>query len=161
VRAFQALVDTPRLVTEGQVAAPFGRPGKARDGIGRGLQVGVQVQCVRLARLCAAPGVARQHRQRLQADQRLQRCAGLGQYLVEDPAHGEHRRPGVDGRAVDLELAHLAAGCGGGFAQRDLQPSLRQQQRADQATDAGTDHHHAVRGRQRRLSHSADPSSGR
>ena len=161
VRAFQALVDTPRLVAKGQVAAPFGRAGKLRDGVGRSLQVGMQVERVRLARLRAAPGMARQHLQRLQIDQRVERAAGFGQDLVEDPTHREHRRPGVDGRTVDLQLPHLAAGCGRRLDQSDLQPALRQQQGADQPANAGADHHHAVRARRHRLSHGAGPSSCR
>ncbi len=160
MRSFQPLIDAARLVAEGQVAAPFRRPGKARDGIGRGLQVGMQVERGRLAGLRAAPGMACQQRQRLQAHQRLERAAGLGQDLVEDPAHGEHRRTGIDRRAVDRELAHLAARRSRGFDQRDLQPALRQQQGADQAANAGADHHHVVRARQRGLSHSGVPSSG-
>ena len=112
--------------------------------------VGVQVERLRLA----APGVARQHRQRLQPHQRVERGADLGQDLVEDPAHREHGRAGVDRGAVDVERAHLAAGRIAGFEQRHVEAARGQQQRRDDAADAGADDDDAVRRR-----HAAQPWS--
>ena len=39
----------------------------------------------------------------------MQRCASVGEDLVEHPAHGEHGRPGVEPGTADFDFAHLAA----------------------------------------------------
>ncbi len=109
MRAFELFVDAARFGAEGQVTPALVRAGKLRDGIGRGLQVGKQVEPLRHAAFVATPGMTRQHRQGLQAHQRFERAAGLIEDLVEDPAHREDRGAGIDERTVDFDLAHLAA----------------------------------------------------
>jgi hypothetical protein len=151
VRPFQPAIDTAGLVAEAAVALSLGGTGEAADGVDRSLQVGVQIHAHGAA--AAAPGVARQHRQRLQFDQRLQRAAALRQQFVEHPAHREHGGAGIDARAIDFELAHLAAGRRRGVEQRHLHAALRQQQRARQAADAGADDDDAAVA-QRGFSHS-------
>ena len=141
VRAFQAAVDGLGLVAEGDETLGLGRRRKARDGIGAVLHVGMQIEPIGMA----APGVTRQHRQRRQRHQRFKRAADLGQDFVEDPAHREHRRPGVDARAVDFDGAHLSAGRVAGFDQRHVEAACGEQQRRDQAADASANDDDSVR----------------
>lgn len=67
---------------------------------------------------------------------------GLGKDLVEDAAHGQHGRTGVDARRPDRNLAHLAAGGRGAFDDGDVQASRRERERGNEAADSRSDHHH-------------------
>jgi hypothetical protein len=150
----------PARLGRGQVAPALCGPGETGDRVDRSLQVRVQVELLRRAVGAGLPGVARQHRQRLQADQRFERAARLLQDLVEHPAHRENGGAGVDALAIDQHLAHFAAGLGRGLEQRDLDTALRQQQRADQPADAGADDDHTRVAQGRRLSHAGGPANG-
>ena len=56
--------------------------------------------------------------------------------------HGEHRRPAVNGRTLNVKLPNLAPRGFGRFDHRDLKTRIGQQQCADQAGHACAHHHH-------------------
>ena len=133
--AFKGGVGGPGLLTETAVAAAFGGAGEGGDGVGRAVDVGMEVE-----QLAIAPGVAGQGGGRMQDEVPVERGAGRGEDLLQHPAHGEHGRAGIEAAAADLDLAHLAAGCRRALEHGDLQALHGELQGRHQPAYSGTDH---------------------
>ena len=89
------------------VSLRFDRPGEGADRGHAAFEIGVEIEAFFLA-----PSVAREDVRRPQRHGGLEAGAGIGEDLVEDPAHRQHGRPGVDRGAPDRKNPHLAAGRG-------------------------------------------------
>ena len=90
-----------------------------------------------------APGVTGEDRQRGEIDPLGEGGAGLGENLLERPAHGEDGRPGVDPRPADRDFPHLAARAPALSSSVTSNPRAGEQDGADQAADAGADDQYA------------------
>ena len=130
----QRVVGPPRLGHEAAKAQRLGRSGEGADRGFRRREVGEQVE-----RFTRPPGVPRQRRHRRQRQMIAQRRPARGEDLVEDPAHGEHRRPGIDRAAGGGDLAQLAARRRRRLAHGDGVAARREQGGGGQAADAGAD----------------------
>ena len=70
----------------------------------------------------------------------VQRSAGAGKYVLEDIAHREDGRAGVDSTTLGHDLAQLAARRLGRFDHQRLIAPRGAKQRRDESTHAGADH---------------------
>ncbi|GAB5414959.1 MAG: hypothetical protein Cons2KO_25620 [Congregibacter sp.] len=66
----------------------------------------------------------------------LELCISRSKKRIEDPAHGEHRRTGVDALAGHIKLAHLATGFARAFYHGDRMTRGREFNRGGQSPDA-------------------------
>jgi len=78
----------------------FPSPGEGGDRRGRAVDVGKEIEAA-----AVGPGVAGEDVERLQFEVLLEPGAGLRHHALEDPAHGEHGGPRIDGPARDIESA--------------------------------------------------------
>ncbi len=81
---------------------------------------------------------------RCQGDAVAELGAALGEQLVEDPAHREHGRTGLDGAIPDRDGAHLPAGMRRALENRRVDTGMGEPQGGGEATDPGTDHDDAL-----------------
>ena len=88
--------------------------------------------------------MAREDLHRIERQVSVERRAGVGEDLVEDPAHGEHGRPGVDPLVADRDLAQLAARGRGPLQHDDIEPARGEQDRGGEPADPGPDHRDAL-----------------
>ena len=137
----QGLIDATGLAAEVAVAPGRGGAGKVADGGDGPLQIGKKIQTTALV-----PGVTGQDLQGADAQFGLQVGPDLSQQLVEDPAHGEDRRPGVDALAGHRHLAQFAPRLIATFADQHLDPTVGEEQGGHQAGHAGANDDHGGRG---------------
>ena len=140
---FERAVQARGLVAEAQEAARLGRARKVADGFGRAVAIGKQVEAGHLI-AALRPVVPCQHVERRKRKLRIDRGSRRREDLIEDPAHREDGRAGVDRQAAGQDRAHLSAGFVGAFEQRDVQAARGQQQRADQAANTSAHDDDAV-----------------
>ena len=117
------------------------KPGKRPDRVRGPLHVGIEIKP-----LVRAPGMPGQNFGRLQQDMVGEVGAGIGEQLVEHPAHGEDGRPGVHPDAGDLDLPHFPARRRGALHDVHGQAAGRQVERGGQTRDACPDDNNTVRG---------------
>ena len=67
--------------------------------------------------------------------------AGVLENLLEDPAHREHGRPGVDEAPARLDLAHFSAGTVRGVERRHLEAARRERDGRGEAAHPRADDH--------------------
>ena len=72
--------------------------------------------------------------------------AKLGKDRFENPAGGKHRRAGIDGNAIAIDGAQLAAGGCHAFHHCHRHAASRKQRSGTQPADAGADDDHAPAG---------------
>lgn len=97
-RAFQCPVDLRGAGAEAAIAVRLPCARKGADGVGRCIDIGEQIEPFALV-----PGVTGEQRGRLQPDFRLEAGAGLGEELVEHPAHREDGRACLDRNAANAD----------------------------------------------------------
>ena len=73
------------------------------------------------------PGVARQDLGLPESHQIVQRDARFGQQLIEDPAHREHGRAGIDAGRAQPRLPQLSTGGLAALDDRHVESARRQQ----------------------------------
>ena len=66
---------------------------------------------------------------------RIEARAGIGEQLLEDPAHRQHGRAAIDRRTIDLDLPHLAAGRLAALDHGDGETARGEIQRGTEAAD--------------------------
>ncbi len=98
------LVDRSRARAEATKPLGFRPARKGADRVDAALGVGEEIET-----LAVAPGVARERLRAMQAHMIGKRRASLVEDLLEDPAHREDRRAGVEAQAARLDFANLAA----------------------------------------------------
>ena len=84
---FERLVDPPRLGAEGEEALGFLRARESADGVGRGIEIGMKVEP-----LASRSRHGGRESTAVRASRGRRGRAGLGEKLLEHPAHGEHGR---------------------------------------------------------------------
>ena len=112
----------------------LGGPGEGGNGVDRAVLVREEVD-----HAAVGPGVTCQHIDLLQSDMVGERKTGVGEDVLEDPAHGEYGRSGIELPAPDIHLAHLAARRAHPFDDDHVPSARRQQERGHQAADPGSD----------------------
>ena len=133
-RPVERLEHLLRPLGESAVAVGLAPAREGRDRRHRALEIGEEVEP-----LVRAPGVTGEDFSRGQRHMRVEARAGVGEQLVEDPAHGEDRRSGVDRRAVHRQMAHLAARRRSALENGDVSTLAREVERRGEPADAGAD----------------------
>ncbi len=141
----EGAMDAAGLGHEGKEGARLGRSGEGRDGIGRGAEIGEEVEPAAIR-----PGVAREADGGRKADMILEPAAGILEQLVEHMAQGEDGGPGIDrpngaGGIGDGKLADAAAGGCAALDDGDVEAAGGQRHGGGKAPDSGADDHHPLR----------------
>ena len=88
--------------------------------------------------------MTREYLERPQRHVLCQRCAGIAENFVKDPAHGEHGWTRVNRSASHGHFAHFAAGPFRTIHDDDLDPLNGQVQRRDQTTNSRANDDYAL-----------------
>lgn len=131
--SLESAVGPGSLIAEFGEATAFIRPREGGDGVGASLRIGEEVEPIFI------PGMARQHFQRLEDNVAGEISICCGEQLVENPAHGEYRRPGIHRAARWRKLADLAARCRFLFDHSDIATARGEQGGGTQPAYSRTD----------------------
>ena len=131
-RIAEAVEQNSGAVAEGLEGACVARARQMPDGLGIGGTVVAKVQ-----RATVGPPMPREDFLLEKGHMRLERGARRGKEVVEDVAHGQNGRAGVDA----VHLTHLAADMPVPFQHRDVIAGMGQRKRSAQTSDARADHY--------------------
>ncbi|BDL40091.1 hypothetical protein MSPGM_26810 [Methylorubrum sp. GM97] len=134
-RPFQRAVDLGRAGAEPPIALRLARAGEGADRRRRGLDIREQVEP-----LVRVPGMAGQQGGRPQPHLRFEVGAGLGEQLLEHPAHGEDGGARLDRHPTHGERAHLAADSRCPLQDGDVVAGSGEAQRRCEPANPGSDH---------------------